>query len=278
MKITSEKIERFRTYLTEAERSENTISKYVRDVGKLQKYAQQQDLSKTLMIEYKSYLTQSFKPASVNSMLAAANNFLDFLGLGSFKVKPLKMQKRVYFPEEKELKMSEYKRLINAADKNERLKLILETIASTGIRISELRFITAEAVRRGAAEVNCKGKYRMVFLPKKLCEILKKYTAEQKITAGAVFVTRSGNPVDHSNISREMKKLAGKSNVDKKKVYPHNFRHFFARTFYSKTKDLSRLADILGHSNVNTTRIYTAESGRIHMKMLDSLELTVPYN
>ena len=277
MQISEHEIIQFEQFLREEEKSEITIKKYVRDAEKFREFAGGREISKNLVVDYKAYLTEKYKPASVNSMLAAVNCFLEFLNVGEFKAKPLKLQKRMFLSVEKELKFTEYKRLISRAEveNKQRLKLILETITSTGIRISELKFITVGAVRKGYTEVDCKGKYRLVFLPKSLCEVLKKYIAEQKIKRGSVFVTRNGNPVDHGNLLREMKKLADAANVDKRKVYPHNFRHFFARTFYSKTKDLSRLADILGHSNVNTTKIYTAESGSTHLRLLNSLGLVL---
>ena len=176
---------------------------------------------------------------------------------------------------EKELTKSEYDRLLEAAKqkKNERLYLLMQTICSTGIRVSELCFITIETINRGRAEINCKGKRRSVFLPTKLCKILKNYAKEQKIKSGAVFVTQSGNPLDRSNIWSDMKKLCKAANVSEKKVFPHNLRHLFARTYYSLQKDIVRLADILGHSNVNTTRIYTMETGEIHRRQIQKLGL-----
>ena len=277
MTVTNEKCEKFHAFLREQEHSDQTVQKYIRDIRKLGDFAAGRTLTKALLVEFKAYLTERFKPTSVNSILAAANKFLDFWGLHSCKVKPLKLQKIIFNSEEKELKRSEYLRLLEAARSrgNERLMLIVETISSTGIRISELKFITVKAIRAGRAEVNCKGKFRVIFLPEKLCGILKKYTEKQKITAGAVFITRSGNPIDRSNVWRELKKLAEMAQVKKQKVFPHNFRHFFARTFYSKENDIVRLADILGHSNVSTTRIYTTESGNAHIRQLERLDLVI---
>lgn len=210
-------------------------------------------------------------------MLAAVNGLLKFIGRADLRVKPFKIQRTLFVPKEKELCRDEYMRLIEAArqQKKERLMLIVETICATGIRVSELKFITAGSVETGRAEIKCKGKLRTVFLPPKLCELLKKYIQKQKITAGAVFITRSGKHLDRSNIWREMKKLSALTSVSPKKVFPHNLRHLFARTYYSIEKDLSRLADILGHSSVNTTRIYTIESGQTHARQIERLNLII---
>jgi len=207
--------------------------------------------------------------------LAAVNKFMDFLNLPRFKVKPLKIQRMLFLSEEKELRKEEYNRLVDAAREsgNLRLMLIIETIASTGIRISELKFITVDAINERQADINCKGKRRIVLLTKKLCKVLKEYVKSQKIHSGAVFVTSSGKPMDPSNIRKEMKKLSESAKVGRQKIFPHNLRHFFARTFYSQTKDIVRLADILGHSSVDTTRIYTMESGASHRLQLEKMNL-----
>lgn len=275
MVLTEEKIAEFAQFLLEEEKSEITIKKYVRDVQKFVDFTEKRELSKTLTVEYKTELTGKYKPTSLNSMLAAVNKFMDFLNLPRFKVKPLKIQRMLFLSEERELKRDEYYRLIDAAQSsgNQRLTLIIETIASTGIRISELKFITVEAIEAKQADINCKGKRRVVFLPNKLCRALKKYAKNKKIRSGAVFITSSGKAVDASNIRKEMKRLSESSKVGKQKIFPHNFRHFFARTFYSTTKDIVRLADILGHSSVDTTRIYTMESGGAHRRQLEKLNL-----
>jgi len=191
------------------------------------------------------------------------------------RVKNLKIQKQVFASTDKELTKAEYDRLLQAAKqkKNERLYLLMQTICSTGIRVSEVRYVTVEAVARGIAGINCKGKCRQVFLPKQLCQILKQYIKDQKIKSGAVFVTKNGNPLDRSNIWSDMKKLCKAANVSEKKVFPHNLRHLFARTYYSLQKDIVRLADILGHSSVNTTRIYTMETGEMHRRQIQKLGL-----
>lgn len=264
-------------YLREQERSDATIKKYAHDLRTLFEFLNGRPLAKDILLDWKTSLTENCAPATVNSMLAAVNSFLDFMGLRELKIKPLKIQKSPFRDEQKELTQAEYARLVHAAESmgNERLSLMIQTICATGIRVSELKFITAEAVRTGHAEVNNKGKRRIVFLTDKLRRLLKKYLQKQKITAGAVFVTRSGKSLDRSNIWRDMKALCESAGVAPGKVFPHNLRHLFARTYYTLEKDLSRLADILGHSNVNTTRIYTAESGLAHARQMERMGLVL---
>ena len=275
--ITPAKIEAFAQYLRDQERSAATIEKYVHDVRALADFLNGRDISKGLLLEWKEALIEAYAPASVNTMLAAVNRFLAFCGLGDLRLRKLKIQKSLFLSEDKELTRAEYVRLVQAAQRQEnaRLSLVIQTICATGIRVSELRFITAEAVQSGRAEVSNKGKRRAVFLPDKLRRLLKSYLQKQKITAGAVFLSRNGRPLDRSNIWRDMKALCESAGVAPGKVFPHNLRHLFARTFYALEKDLSRLADILGHSSVNTTRIYTAESGAVHARLLGRLSLVV---
>ena len=275
--ITPAKIEAFAQYLRDQERSAATIEKYVHDVRALADFLNGRDISKGLLLEWKEALIEAYAPASVNTMLAAVNRFLAFCGLGDLRLRKLKIQKSLFLSEDKELTRAEYVRLVQAAQRQEnaRLSLVIQTICATGIRVSELRFITAEAVQSGRAEVSNKGKRRAVFLPDKLRRLLKSYLQKQKITAGAVFLSRNGRPLDRSNIWRDMKALCESAGVAPGKVFPHNLRHLFARTFYALEKDLSRMADILGHSSVNTTRIYTAESGAVHARLLGRLNLVV---
>ena len=270
-------IRRYLTYLQEQERSPHTISKYAHDLGTLLAYLDGAQITKTALIEWKEQLAAVLAPASVNSMLVAVNGFLQFCGWPELRVKLLKIQKAVFADEEKELSRAEYERLVNAAKllENERLALVLQTICATGIRVSELRFITAEAVNLGRAEITNKGKRRTVFLPKKLRKLLAAYLRKQGKTSGPVFTTRSGKPLNRSNIWRDMKSLCAAAGVDPKKVFPHNLRHLFARTFYAIDHDLSRLADILGHSNISTTRIYTAECGIVHAQQMERLQLII---
>lgn len=274
-KITTEIIKSFNDYLINEEKAAATVNKYLHDVGEFQTWLGEQELCKTAVLAYKSYLCEQYAPSSVNAALSSLNSFFNFMEWYDLRVKNLKIQKQIFASTDKELTKAEYDRLLQAAKqkKNERLYLLMQTICSTGIRVSEVRYVTVETVARGVAEINCKGKRRQVFLPKQLCQILKQYIKEQKIKSGAVFVTKNGNPLDRSNIWSDMKKLCKTANVSEKKVFPHNLRHLFARTYYSLQKDIVRLADILGHSSVNTTRIYTMETGEIHRRQIQKLGL-----
>ena len=275
--LTNKAIHRYALYLREQERAPATIQKYVRDLTALWDWLAGRPLTKAVLIEWKEALMASHAPATVNSMLAAVNSFFRFTGWGDITVKLLKIQKALFCDECRELTRAEYARLVSAAQKkgNERLSLIMQTICATGIRVSELRFITAEAVATGRAEVCNKGKRRTIFLPDRLRRLLRKYLQKEKKTAGAVFTTRTGRPLDRSNIWRDMKNLCESAGVEAGKVFPHNLRHLFAKTYYSLEKDLSRLADILGHSSVNTTRIYTVESGGVHQRQLERMGLII---
>ena len=275
--LTEERIEEYGKELLERERSNATIQKYLYSLKQLQNFIGKEELAKEKIIIWKKQLLEKYSAATVNSYLAAVNGFFGFMGWKGLVVNPVKIQKSLFLDEEKELTKEEYMRLVRTAEheKNERLALILQTICATGIRVSELKFITAEAVFSGRAQIDNKGKRRMVFLPEKLCKLLKKYLKKKKLTAGAVFVTRFGKPMDRSNIWRDMKALCEAAGVGPGKVFPHNLRHLFARTYYTLEKDLSRLADILGHSNVNTTRIYTAESGSVHARQMERMGLIV---
>ena len=274
-KITTEIIRSFNDYLINEEKAAATVNKYLHDVTEFQIWLGEQELCKTAVLAYKSYLCEYYAPTSVNAALSSLNSFFNFMEWYDLRVKNLKIQKQIFASTDKELTKAEYDRLLQAAKqkKNERLYLLMQTICSTGIRVSEVRYVTVEAVSRGIAEINCKSKRRQVFLPKQLCQILKQYIKEQKIKSGAVFVTKNGNPLDRSNIWSDMKKLCRAANVSEKKVFPHNLRHLFARTYYSLQKDIVRLADILGHSSVNTTRIYTMETGEIHRRQIQKLGL-----
>lgn len=275
--IDEEILTAYSTFLRGEERSESTIKKYLYNISVMLKYMDGRNISKELLIQWKRDLSNHYSTASVNSMLTAVNNFLRYLGWTRLAVKLLKIQKSAFVDERRELGQAEYARLIRAAkDKgNERLSLVLQTICATGIRVSELRFITVDAVQTGKTVVDNKGKIRTIFLPDKLRRVLQKYVQEKNITAGAVFVTRSGKPLDRSNIWRDMKALCESAGVAPEKVFPHNLRHLFARTYYSLEKDISRLADILGHSNISTTRIYTAESGYVHANQLNRMPLVL---
>ncbi len=274
--LTSEAIQNFKKYLREEEKSENTIEKYMRDVWVFTTYMNGAEITKESVIAYKSNLiSENYAVRSINSMLASLNSLFVFLGWMDCRVKSIKLQRQIYCPEKKELTKAEYMRLVNTAKQkgNERLNLILQTICGTGIRVSELQYITMEAVKRGEAVVSLKGKTRSVFLVKELQKKLLRYAAEQGIKSGLIFITRTGKPLSRTNIWREMKSLCESAGVNPQKVFPHNLRHLFARVFYSIEKDIAKLADILGHSSINTTRIYIISTGIEHRKRMENMRL-----
>lgn len=275
--LTMRLMERYIGYLWEQERAEQTIQKYQHDLRVLYEWLEGRAISKAMLIRWKEELMERYAAVSVNTMLAAVNGFLQFMGWGEMRVKALRIQRELFREEERELNREEYIRLVRAArqEGSERLALVLQTICATGIRVSELRFITVEAVRTGRAKIRNKGKLRTVFLPGKLCGLLKNYLRKEGYTEGAVFVTRTGKPLDRSNIWRDMKRLCEKAEVEPGKVFPHNLRHLFARIYYSIEKDISRLADILGHSDIGTTRIYIMESGQTHARQVEQMGLVI---
>ena len=275
--LTEEAIEGYTVALQEAEKSSATVVKYTHDLKMAAEHFAGVELTKPALIKWKDTLVEKYATATINSILAALNGFLKHIGWNDLMVKPLKIQKSMFRDESRELTQAEYKRLVHAAESagNRRLSLVVQTICATGIRVSELKFITVDAVRIGHTEINNKGKRRTVFLPEKLRRILGKYIKETHRTGGVVFTTRNGKPLDRSNIWRDMKALCASAGVEPDKVFPHNLRHLFARTYYGIEKDLSRLADILGHSNVNTTRIYTMESGAVHAHQIERLGLII---
>lgn len=274
--LTSEAIQSFKKYLREEEKSENTIKKYIRDILAFMDFAGEDKISKETVIAYKDKLfSESYAVRSINSMLASLNCLFSFLSWMDCRVKSIKLQRQIYCPEEKELTKAEYMRLVNTAKQkgNERLNLILQTICGTGIRVSELQYITVETVKSGKAVVSLKGKTRTVFIVKELQKKLLRYAAEQGIISGAIFITRTGRPMSRTNIWREMKGLCEQAGVNPKKVFPHNLRHLFARVFYGIEKDIAKLADILGHSSINTTRIYIISTGNEHRKRMENMRL-----
>ena len=275
--ITVKTIAEFKEHLILEERSEITVEKYIRDVKAFSVYTQSADITKEAVISYKKHLQETYAVRSVNSMLASINSLFSFLGWHDLRVKSLKLQQQVFCPEEKELTKAEYARLCRTAERkhNERLNLILQTICGTGIRVSELQFITIEAVKQGEAVVNCKAKTRSVFIVKELRQKLLRYAAEQNIKSGMIFVTRTGKPISRTNIWREMKALCDEANVNPQKVFPHNLRHLFARVFYGIEKDIAKLADILGHSSINTTRIYIISTGTEHRRKMENMRLII---
>ena len=273
--ITAKVIAEFKEHLVLEERSKATVEKYIHDVKAFAVYTQGGAVTKETVIAYKKRLQETYAVRSVNSMLASINSLFAFLGWHDLRVKSLKLQQQVFCPEEKELTKAEYTRLCRTAERkhNERLNLILQTICGTGIRVSELQYITVEAVKRGEAVVNCKAKTRSVFIVKELKQKLLRYAAEQGIKSGMIFVTRTGKPISRTNIWREMKALCAAANVDPQKVFPHNLRHLFARVFYGIEKDIAKLADILGHSSINTTRIYIISTGTEHRRRMENMRL-----
>ena len=267
----------YETALREAEKSAATMEKYLHHVRQFVAHDAGRRIDKALVLEYKTRLGKLYAPSSANAALAAVNGFLRFWGFESCCVKPFKVQKQVYCSEEKELTREEYVRLVRAAKEksSERLALLLETICATGIRVSELPYITVEAAVRGEAVVHCKGKTRTVFLPAALQKKLRRYMQRQKIQSGPVFITRTGKPMNRSNIWREMKALCERAQVAPSKVFPHSLRHLFARTFYSIDHDVAKLADLLGHSNINTTRIYIITTGAEHRRKMETMRLVI---
>ena len=276
--LTETQIAAFAVYLKSEEKSENTVEKYIRDVRAFYAYVGETEITKETVIAYKNKLiTDNYAARSINSMLASINSLLSFLGWADLKVKSIKLQRQIYCPEEKELTKAEYLRLIHTAKQkgNERLNLLIQTICGTGIRVSELQYITVEAVKCDEAVVSLKGKTRSVFIVRELQKKLLRYAAEQKITTGAIFITRSGKPMSRTNIWREMKNLCVQAGVNPQKVFPHNLRHLFARTFYGIEKDIAKLADILGHSSINTTRIYIITTGSEHRQRMENMRLII---
>ena len=275
--ITAKMIAGFREHLILEERSVATIQKYIRDVKAFMAYAQNSAITKETVIAYKKYLQENYAVRSANSMLASINSFFSLFGWNDLRVKSLKLQQQIYCPEEKELTKAEYTRLCKAAQRrhNERLNLILQTICGTGIRVSELQFITVEAAKCGEAVVRCKGKTRAVFIVRELRQKLLRYAAKQNIQSGMIFVTRTGKPISRTNIWREMKALCIEADVNPQKVFPHNLRHLFARVFYGIEKDIAKLADILGHSSINTTRIYIISTGTEHRQRMENMRLII---
>lgn len=276
--LTENTIRNFKVHLVSEEKSKNTIEKYLRDVTTFMVFVSGCTITKDKVIEYKTKLiSENYAVRSINSMLASLNSLFEYLNWNDLKVKSIKLQHQIYCPEEKELTKTEYLRLLNTAKqkKNERLNLLIQTICGTGIRVSELEFITVEAVKSGKAIVTLKGKTRTVFIVKVLKQKLLRYAKEQEINSGAIFITRTGKPMSRTNIWREMKALCKEANVNPDKVFPHNLRHLFARTFYGIEKDIAKLADILGHSSINTTRIYIVTTGNEHRKRLENMRLVI---
>ncbi len=277
MTITTAQIDSFLAALRDEEKSTATLERYARDTRRFALWLGDAPLTHDAMLDYKSYLTEHYAASSVNSMLAALDRFLRQLGREDCRVRRLRVQYQTYTPEDREISAEEYAALVRTAQETgrTRLALVLETICATGIRVSELPHITVEAAQRGAAIVRCKGKSRRVLIPYRLQEKLLCYIEQCGVTGGSVFVTRGGMPLNRSNIWREMKRLCRDAGIPEEKAFPHNFRHLFARTFYQLDKDLAKLADLLGHSSINTTRIYVRSTGAEHRRFLEQMHLVL---
>lgn len=276
--ITTKQIVSFRQFLREDERSAATVEKYLREVRLFAAFLNGGEVSKAAVARWKeALLTKGYNPATVNGKLSAVDRFLSFMGWEDCRVKHLKVQRRLFRDAGRELTQEEYRRLVETADRlgKERLTLLLETICATGIRVSEVRYITLGAVEAGKAQIALKGKIRTILIPGKLCRKLRKYARKQKIASGEVFLTRSGRSLSRKQIWAEMKALCGKAGVEPSKVFPHNLRHLFARTFYKACRDVARLADVLGHSSIETTLIYLISTGAEHVKTLERLRLVL---
>ena len=269
-------INEFHAYLVREEKSTATIEKYLRDVRAFLNFTDIRAVTKELILKWKEMLLdRGYAVRSVNSMLASLNSLLHFMGWDDCKVKSLKTQRQSYCPENKELTRAEYLRLLEAAKDRPQLRLIMETICGTGIRVSELKYFTVESVKSGEIEIRCKGKIRTILIPGKLKKRLLDYVKKNKIRTGIIFITKHGGPLNRSNIWAQMKRLCGEAGVEPGKVFPHNLRKLFARAFYGIEKDIAKLADILGHSSINTTRIYIMTTGSEHRRQLERLELVI---
>ena len=276
MQLTQREFDQFEDYLRHDEREESTIEAYLRSLTRFAEWADGRAVTKELAMEWKTALSEAgYRPISVNAMLAAVNKFFTCMGREDCKVKYLKLQRQMFRKSEKDLSKEEYQRLVQAAhEKGDlRMELILETICATGIRVGELKYITVEAVRAGVAEIALKGKIRTILLPHRLCRKLQKYAKQQKIASGKLFLTQDGLPVSRQSIWTRMKALCEAAGVERSKVFPHNLRSLFARSFYGSCHDVVRLADVLGHSSIETTRIYLMSTGKEYLRQLDKLGL-----
>lgn len=276
--LTKECIKHFEIYLKNEEKSKNTVEKYVRDVKAFAKSVGENKITKEDVILYKEKLVScNYAIRSINSMLASLNSLFSYLGWEECKVKSIRVQKQMFCPEEKELTKGEYERLVLTARRmgNERLCLTLQTICGTGIRVSELQFITVEAVKNSMAKVYLKGKNRTIFIVHDLKKKLLAYAKKHNILSGPIFITSKGNVLSRTNIWREMKMICSYAKVNPQKVFPHNLRHLFARAFYTVQKDIAKLADVLGHSSIETTRIYIATTGAEHLQCMKKMRLII---
>lgn len=274
--MTKDNLKDYVKHMIEDEKSEATVEKYVRDVKTFLEFAGEAPMNKELVLEYKSYLEEKgYQVTSINSMLVAVNGYLEFIGCPENKVKSIRMQRKIYANEERELTYREYKKLLDACKEKVRLNLAMQTICCTGIRVSELKYFTVESVKQGEITVYCKKKVRTIMIPRDLKRRLLKYAKKQQIKSGYIFITKNGKPLDRSNLWSQMKKLCEKAGVLASKVFPHNLRKLFARSLYNKEKDIAKLADVLGHGSIETTRIYIMTTGAEHRRQIEGLGLLI---
>lgn len=269
-------MDRFYEYLIEEERSSGTIEKYIRDVRLLQSWLRSAPVTKENASRWKQELLQSGRaPSTVNSMLAAANTYFRFMGWDELKLKSIRLQRRFFRENERELTKAEYQLLMETAKKrgDERLALLMETICATGIRVSEVPYITTDAIKKGRARISMKGKLRTILIPAQLCRKLRKYATKHRIGRGEIFLTKNGTRLERKQIWAQMKALCKYAGIERNKVFPHNLRHLFARCFYRISRDISSLADVLGHSSIETTRIYLISTESEHIKKIAHLGL-----
>ena len=274
--ITEITLEEFRSYLHTEEKSPGTIEKYLHDVKVFMMYASDREVTKELAILWKeSLVSEDYAPTTVNSMLSSVNGFFRYLHWDDCRVKFLRIQRRIFQDSSRVLTRGEYETLLATAKNQgkERLALLMETICGTGIRVSEVKYITVEAAKQGMTEISLKGKIRTILLPSKLCKKLLKYARKRKIASGEIFLTRSGVGMSRNQIWAEMKRLCKVAGVAASKVFPHNLRHLFARVFYKMHHDIVKLADTLGHSSIDTTRIYLISTGNEHRSLIERLRL-----
>ena len=273
-----EMVKEYERHLWLAERSSGTIQKYLHNIEQFRRYLpREKTVTKETVIAYKKSIAEKYAISTANAALVALNGLFSFLGWRDCRVKPFKQQRCIFRDKERELSEKEYLSLLKAAKQkgNQRLFYIMETLCNTGIRISELQFITAEAVWTGTAVVKCKGKHRKVLLPQRLRKELQRYCKKNRIASGAVFITKTGKPISRTNVWGEMKRLCKAACVDAKKVFPHNFRHLFAVSFYHLEKDIAKLADLLGHASIETTRIYVMETAESHIRQIERMRLCI---
>lgn len=274
--ITTKLITAYARSLQQEERAAATIEKYTQDIRSFAVWLDGRPVTKERSAEWKEYMfSQDLAPATINAKISAINSLFGFLGWEDCRVKSLKLQRKVFREASRDLTAEEYRRLLNTASAAGEvwLKLLMETICSSGIRVSEVKYITIEAVRTGRTDISLKGKIRTIILPEKLCRKLRKYAKQQKIVSGEIFLSKDGKSLSRNQIWRKMKMLCQKAGVERSKVFPHNLRHLFATTFYQVTRDIVKLADVLGHSSVNTTRIYLLTTGAEHARQMDKLGL-----